>query len=82
MVELTMTELMAERLYNLFRLGRMGEISFIQNYINLAYRDDTTGIMYLTWLLSKSKKKVYKKIIEKSNIECKNLINLRFRRLC
>ena len=63
MVELTMTELMAERLYNLFRESKMGEISFIQNYVNLAYRDDTTGIMYLTWLLSKSKKKVYKKIV-------------------
>ena len=53
MVELTMTELMAENLYNLFRLGKMGEKSFIQNYINLAHRNDISGIMYLTWLLSK-----------------------------
>ena len=63
MVQLTTTELMAEKLYNLFREGKMGEISFIQNYINLAYREDITGVMYLTWLLSKSKKKVYKKIV-------------------
>ena len=71
MVELTMTELMAERLYNLFRDGRMGEISFIQNYINLAYRDDTTGIMYLTWLLSKSKKRYIKKLLRKAILNVK-----------
>ena len=29
MVQLTTTELMAEKLYNLFREGKMGEISFI-----------------------------------------------------
>ena len=71
MVELSTTELMAEKLYNLFREGKMGEISFIQNYINLAYRDDTTGIMYLTWLLSKSKKKVCKTNIEKTILNVK-----------
>ena len=71
MVELTMTELMAEKLYNLFRDGKMGEISFIQNYINLAYRDDTTGIMYLTWLLSKSKKRYIKKLLRKAILNVK-----------
>ena len=71
MVELTMTELMAEKLYNLFRGGKMGEISFIQNYINLAYRDDTTGIMYLTWLLSKSKKRYIKKLLRKAILNVK-----------
>ena len=71
MVELTMTELIAEKLYNLFRDGRMGEISFIQNYINLAYRDDTTGIMYLTWLLSKSKKRYIKKLLKKAILNVK-----------
>ena len=71
MVELTMTELMAEKLYNLFRGGKMGEISFIQNYINLAYRDDTTGIMYLTWLLSKSKKRYVKKLLKKAILNVK-----------
>ena len=71
MVELTMTELMAERLYNLFRESKMGETSFIQNYINLAYRDDTTGIMYLTWLLSKSKKRYIKKLLRKAILNVK-----------
>ena len=71
MVELTMTELMAEKLYNLFRGGKMGEISFIQNYINLAYREDTTGIMYLTWLLSKSKKRYIKKLLRKAILNVK-----------
>ena len=71
MVELTMTELMAEKLYNLFRDGKMGEISFIQNYVNLAYREDTTGIMYLTWLLSKSKKRYIKKLLKKAILNVK-----------
>ena len=71
MVELTMTELMAERLYNLFRLGRMGEISFIQNFVNLAHRNDTNGIMYLTWLLSKSKKRYIKKLLKKAILNVK-----------
>ena len=71
MVELSTTELIAEKLYNLFRDGRMGEISFIQNYINLAYRDDTTGIMYLTWLLSKSKKRYIKKLLKKAILNVK-----------
>ena len=71
MVELTMTELMAERLYNLFRESKMGEISFIQNYVNLAYRDDSSGIMYLTWLLSKSKKRYIKKLLRKAILNVK-----------
>ena len=71
MVQLTTTELMAEKLYNLFREGKMGEISFIQNYINLAYREDITGIMYLTWLLSKSKKRYIKKLLRKAILNVK-----------
>ena len=71
MVQLTTTELMAEKLYNLFREGKMGEISFIQNYINLAYREDKTGIMYLTWLLSKSKKRYVKKLLRKAILNVK-----------
>ena len=66
MVQLTTTELIAEKLYNLFREGKMGEISFIQNYINLAYREDITGIMYLTFLLSKSKKRYVKRLLRKA----------------
>ena len=71
MVELSTTEKTAENIYNLFRGGKMGEISFIQNYINLAYRDDTTGIMYLTWLLSKSKKRCIKKLLRKAILNVK-----------
>ena len=71
MVELTMTEVMAERIYELFRTKKMGEISFIQNYINLAYREDITGIMYLTWLLSKSKKRYIKKLLRKAILNVK-----------
>ena len=71
MVQLTTTELMAEKLYNLFREGKMGEISFIQNYINLAYREDITGIMYLTWLLSKSKKRYVKRLLRKAILNVK-----------
>ena len=71
MVELTMTEVMAEKLYNLFREGKMGEISFIQNYINLAYREDISGVMYLTWLLSKSKKRYVKRLLRKAILNVK-----------
>ena len=71
MVELTMTEVMAEKLYNLFREGKMGEKSFIQNYINLAYHDDISGIMYLTWLLSKSKKRYVKRLLRKAILNVK-----------
>ena len=71
MVELSTTEKTAENIYNLFRGGKMREISFIQNYINLAYRDDTTGIMYLTWLLSKSKKRYIKKLLRKAILNVK-----------
>ena len=66
MVELTMTEVMAEKIYELFRTKKMGEISFIQNYINLAYREDIAGIMYLTFLLSKSKKRYVKRLLRKA----------------
>ena len=71
MVQLTMTELMAERIYELFREGKMGEISFIQNYINLAYREDITGVMYLTFLLSKSKKRYVKRLLRKAILNVK-----------
>ena len=71
MVQLTTTELIAEKLYNLFREGKMGEISFIQNYINLAYRNDTSGVMYLTWLLSKSKKRYVKRLLRKAILNVK-----------
>ena len=59
MVDLSMSELMAERLYNLLREGRMGKISFIQNFVSLSKREDLNGIFYLTWLLSRNKKNKY-----------------------
>ena len=71
MVELTMTEVMAEKIYELFRTKKMGEISFIQNYINLAYCKDISGVMYLTWLLSKSKKRYVKKLLRKAILNVK-----------
>ena len=49
----------------------MGEISFIQNYINLAYREDISGVMYLTWLLSKSKKRYVKRLLRKAILNVK-----------
>ena len=71
MVELSTTEITAENIYNLFRGGKMGEISFIQNFVNLAHRNDTNGIMYLTWLLSKSKKRYIKKLLKKAILNVK-----------
>ena len=59
MVDLNMSELMAERLYNLLREGKMGKVSFIQNFVSLSRREDKLGIMYLTWLLSRNKKNKY-----------------------
>ena len=59
MVDLTMTELMAERLYNLFREGKMGKTSFIQNFVSLSKREDLSGVFYLTWLLSRNQKNNY-----------------------
>ena len=66
-----MTEVMAEKIYELFRTKKMGEISFIQNYINLAYREDISGVMYLTWLLSKSKKRYVKRLLRKAILNVK-----------
>ena len=54
MVGLSMSEIMAERLYNLFRESRMGKISFIQNFVSLSRREDTLGVMYFTWLLARN----------------------------
>ena len=55
--QLSVSEVMAERLYELFRTKRMGEISFIHNYHCLARREDKTGVFYLTWLLGRTNDK-------------------------
>ena len=68
MVDLSMSELMAERLYNLLREGRMGKVSFIQNFVSLSRREDTLGVMYLTWLLSRNKKNKYINLLLKEAI--------------
>ena len=52
--KLSVSEVMAERLYELFRTKKMGEISFIHNYHCLARREDKTGVFYLTWLLGRT----------------------------
>ena len=55
--QLSVSEVMAERIYELFRTKRMGEISFIHNYQCLARREDKTGVFYLTWLLGRTNDK-------------------------
>ena len=57
MSELSVSEVMAERIYELFRTKKMGEISFIHNYQCLARREDKTGVFYLTWLLGRTNDK-------------------------
>ena len=52
--QLSVSELMAERLYNLLREGKMGKHTFIQNFVNLSKRDDDLGSFYLTFLLARS----------------------------
>ena len=56
-VQLSVSEVMAERIYELFRTKKMGEISFIHNYQCLARREDKTGVFYLTWLLGRTNDK-------------------------
>ena len=57
MSQLSVSEVMAERIYELFRTKKMGEISFIHNYQCLARRKDKTGVFYLTWLLGRTNDK-------------------------
>ena len=57
MSELSVSEVMAERIYELFRTKKMGEISFIHNYQCLARREDKTGVFYLTLLLGRTNDK-------------------------
>ena len=57
MAELSVSEVMAERIYELFRTKKMGEISFIHNYHCLAKREDKNGVYYLTWLLARTNDK-------------------------
>ena len=55
--QLSVSEVMAARIYELFRTKKVGEISFTHNYHCLARREDKTGIFYLTWLLGRTNDK-------------------------
>jgi len=60
---LSVSEKTAENIYNLLRSGRMRKHSFIENFVNLAYREDKNGVYYLTWLLARSNNKYIKKLL-------------------
>ena len=63
MSQLSVSEVTAEKIYELFRTKKMGEISFIHNYHCLAKREDKNGVYYLTWLLARSNNKYIKKLL-------------------
>ena len=48
---LSQEELLAERMYELFRTGKMGRQKFIYNFRNLAKEKDNISMYYLFWLL-------------------------------
>ena len=60
---LSVSEKTAENIYNLLRSGRMRKHSFIENFVNLAHREDKNGVYYLTWLLSRSSNKYIEKLL-------------------
>ena len=63
MDKLSVSEKTAENMYNLLRMGKMGKHSFIDNFVNLAKREDNIGAFYLTWLLARSNNKYIKKLL-------------------
>ena len=63
MDQLSESEITAENIYNLLRSNKMGKHSFAQNYVNLAHREDKTGVYYLTWLLARSNNKYIEKLL-------------------
>ena len=60
---LSVSEKTAENIYNLLRSGRMRKHSFIENFVNLAHREDKNGVYYLTWLLVRSNNKYIKDLL-------------------
>ena len=60
---LSVSEKTAENIYNLLRSGRMRKHSFIENFVNLAHREDKNGVYYLTWLLARSNNKYIEKLL-------------------
>ena len=63
---LSVSEKTAENIYNLLRSGRMRKHSFIENFVNLAHREDKNGVYYLTWLLAKSNNKYVEDLLLKA----------------
>ena len=60
---LSVSEKTAENIYNLLRSGRMRKHSFIENFVNLAHREDKDGVYYLVFLLSRSNNKYIEKLL-------------------
>ena len=60
---LSVSEKTAEDIYNLLRSGRMRKHSFIENFVNLAHREDKDGVYYLVFLLSRSNNKYIEKLL-------------------
>ena len=60
---LSVSEKTAENIYNLLRSGKMRKHSFIENFVNLAHREDKDGVYYLTFLLSRSNNKYIEKLL-------------------
>ena len=63
---LSVSEKTAENIYNLLRSGRMRKNSFIENFVNLAHREDKDGVYYLTFLLSRSNNKYIEDLLLKA----------------
>ena len=63
---LSVSEKTAENIYNLLRSGRMHKHSFIENFVNLAHREDKNGVYYLTWLLVRFNNKYIKDLLLKA----------------
>ena len=60
---LSVSEKTAENIYNLLRSGRMRKHSFIENFVDLAHREDKNGVYYLTWLLARANNKYIEKLL-------------------
>ena len=48
---LSKQELLAERMYDLYRTNKMGHKSFIYNFRKLAEEEENASVYYLFWLL-------------------------------
>ena len=63
---LSVSEKTAENIYNLLRSGRMRKHSFIENFVNLAHREDKNGVYYLVWLLARANNKYIEDLLLKA----------------